>query len=66
MAVDEERSPREGGDCDASDCECARGVPVVPGGPVSVFRPVSREVIENELERWRGVIERLGNVDDTM
>ena len=66
MSVDEECSHREDGGCDAPESECARGVPVVPGGPVSVFRPVSREVIESELERWRGVLERLGNVDDTM
>lgn len=64
MAVDEMCSRSEDGGCDAS--ECARGVPVVPGVPVSVFRPVPREVIERELERWRGLLERLGNVDDTM
>ena len=61
MAVDEERSHREDGGCDAPESECARGVPVVPGGPVSVFRTVSREVIEDELERWYDLLERLGN-----
>lgn len=40
------------------------GVSVAPGGEVSVFRPVSREFIEAELERWSGLLERFGNVDD--
>ena len=40
------------------------GVSVAPDGEVSVFRPVSREFIEAELERWSGLLERLGNVDD--
>jgi len=31
---------------------------------VSVFRPVSREFIEAEMERWSGLLERLGNVGD--
>lgn len=40
------------------------GVSVAPDGEVSVFCPVSREFIEAELERWSGLLERLGNVDD--
>lgn len=40
------------------------GVSVAPDGEVSVFRPVSREFIEAELERWSGLLERLGNLDD--
>lgn len=40
------------------------GVSVAPDGEVSVFHPVSREFIEAELERWSGLLERLGNVDD--
>ena len=40
------------------------GVSVAPDGEVSVFSPVSREFIEAELERWSGMLERLGNVDD--
>ena len=38
-------------------------VPVVDGGDVSVWRPVSREVMERELARWKGVLDRLGGVD---
>ena len=48
-----------------SDCETAArggGVPVTGGGGVSVWRPVSREVMERELVRWRGVLDRLGDV----
>lgn len=37
------------------------GVPVVEGGPLSRPRAVSREFIEAELERWSGLLERLGN-----
>lgn len=33
------------------------------GGDVSVWRPVSREVMERELARWKGVLDRLGDVD---
>ena len=40
------------------------GVSVAHDGEVSVFRPVSREFIEAEMERWSGLLERLGNVDD--
>lgn len=40
------------------------GVSVAPDGEASVFRPVSREFIEAEMERWSGLLERLGNVDD--
>lgn len=39
------------------------GVPVVDGGDVSVWRPVSREVMERELARWKGVLDRLGDVE---
>ena len=38
-------------------------VPVVDGGDVSVCRPVSREFMERELARWKGVLDRLGDVD---
>lgn len=43
------------------------GVPVVEaihiveGGPLSQPRTVSREFIEEELERWSDLLERLGN-----
>lgn len=37
------------------------GVPVVEGGPLSQPCAVSREFIEAELERWSGLLERLGN-----
>ena len=40
------------------------GVSVAPDGEASVFRPVSREFIEAEMERWSGLLERLGNVGD--
>lgn len=49
-----------------SDCETAArggGVPVTGGGDVSVWRSVSREVMERELARWKGVLDRLGGVD---
>lgn len=36
-------------------------IPVVEGGPLSRPRAVSREFIEAELERWSGLLERLGN-----
>lgn len=51
----------EGGDAHGDDVV---GVSVAPDGEVSVFHPVSREFIESELERWSGLLERLGNVDD--
>lgn len=51
----------EGGDAHGDDVV---GVSVAHDGEVSVFRPVSREFIEAELERWSGLLERLGNVDD--
>lgn len=51
----------EGGDAHGDDVV---GVSVAPDGEVSVFHPVSREFIEAELERWSGLLERLGNVDD--
>ena len=44
-----------GGEQDLSSC--------VDGGDVSVWRPVSREVMERELARWKGVLDRLGGVD---
>lgn len=37
------------------------GVPVVEGGPLSQPRDVSHEFIEAELERWRDLLERLGD-----
>lgn len=36
-------------------------IPVVEGGPLSRPRAVSREFIEEELERWYDLLERLGN-----
>lgn len=39
------------------------GVPVVDGGDVSVWRPVSREFMEREMARWKGLLDRLGDVD---
>ena len=62
-AVDEGGGGRGGDDCGDMG---AGGVAVSPDGEVSVFRPVSREFIEAELERWSGLLERLGNVDDTV
>ena len=61
MVVGEECSPVGEGGSGATGCEC--GVPLVPGGPVVAFVPVSREVMERELARWKGVLDRLGNVD---
>ena len=51
----------EGGDAHGDDVV---GVSASPDGEVSVFHPVSREFIEAELERWSGLLKRLGNVDD--
>lgn len=51
----------EGGDAHGDDVV---GVSVATDGEVSAFHPVSREFIEAELERWSGLLERLGNVDD--
>ena len=36
-------------------------IPVVEGGPLSQPCVVSREFIEEELERWHDLLERLGN-----
>lgn len=55
------RNVDEGGDTRGDDVV---GVSVAPDGEVSVFRPVSREFIEAEMERWSGLLERLGNVGD--
>lgn len=52
-----------GGEQDLSSCVEGGGVPVVDGGDVSVWRPVSREVMERELARWKGLLDRLGGVD---
>lgn len=52
-----------GGEQDLSSCVEGGGVPVTDGGDVSVWRPVSREVMERELARWKGVLDRLGGVD---
>lgn len=52
-----------GGEQDLSSRVEGGGVPVVDGGDVSVWRPVSREVMERELVRWKGVLDRLGGVD---
>lgn len=52
-----------GGKQDLSSRVEGGGVPVVDGGDVSVWRPVSREVMERELARWKGVLDRLGGVD---
>lgn len=51
----------EGGDAHGDDVV---GVSVAHDGEVSVFRPVSREFIEAELDRWSGLLKRLGDVDD--
>ena len=55
------RNVDEGGDAHGDDVVV---VSVATDGEVSVFRPVSREVIEAEMERWSGLLERLGNVGD--
>lgn len=57
-----------GGGVPAADdgASAGDGVPVVEGGPLSQPQAVSREFIEAELERWSGLLERLGNVDDTV
>lgn len=53
-----------GGEQDLSSHVEGGGIPVVDGGgDVSVWRPVSREVMERELARWKGVLDRLGDVD---
>ena len=52
-----------GGEQDLSSCVEGGGVPVVDGGDVSVWRPVSREFMEREMARWKGVLDRLGGVD---
>lgn len=52
-----------GGEQDLSSRVEGGGVPVVDGGDVSVWRPVSREVMEREMARWKGVLDRLGDVD---
>ena len=52
-----------GGEQDLSSRVEGGGVPVADGGDVSVWRPVSREVMERELARWKGVLDRLGGVD---
>lgn len=51
-----------GGEQDLSSHVEGGGVPVVDGGDMSVWRPVSREVMERELARWKGVLDRLGDV----
>lgn len=43
------------------DASAGDGVPVVEGGPLSRPRAVSHEFIEEELERWHDLLERLGN-----
>jgi hypothetical protein len=55
------RNVDEGGDAHGDDVVV---VSVATDGEVSVFRPVSREFIEAEMERWSGLLERLGNVGD--
>lgn len=61
MSVVSRNGVSEGGDANGGDVV---GVSVAPDGEVSVFHPVSREFIEAEMERWSGLLERLGNVDD--
>lgn len=38
-------------------------VPVADGGDVSSWCPPSRQVMERELARWKGVLDRLGGVE---
>lgn len=53
-----------GGEQDLSSrVEDGGEVPVVDGGGVSVWRPVSREFMEREMARWKGLLDRLGGVD---
>lgn len=52
-----------GGEQDLSSCVEGGGVPVADGGDVSVWHPVSREFMEREMARWKGVLDRLGDVD---
>ena len=61
MSVVSRNGVSEGGDANGGDVV---SVSVAPDGEASVFRPVSREFIEAEMERWSGLLERLGNVDD--
>ena len=50
-----------GGEQDLSSRVEGGGVPVVDGGDAPVWRPVSREFMERELARWKGLLDRLGN-----
>ena len=52
-----------GGEQDLSSRVEDGGVPVVDGGDVSVWRPVSREFMEREMARGKGLLDRLGGVD---
>ena len=52
-----------GGEQDLSSRVEGGGVPVVDGGDVSAWRPVSREFMEREMARWKGLLDRLGGVD---
>ena len=52
-----------GGEQDLSSRVEGGGVPVVDGGDVSVWRPVSREFMECELARWKCLLDRLGGVE---
>ena len=52
-----------GGEQDLSSRVEGGGVPVADGGDVSSWCPPSREVMERELARWKGVLDRLGGVD---
>lgn len=52
-----------GGEQDLSSRVEGGGVPVVDGGDVSVWRPVSREFMERDMARWKGLLDRLGGVD---
>lgn len=52
-----------GGEQDLSSRVEGGGVPVVDGGDVSVWRPVSHEFMERELARWKGLLDRLGGVE---
>lgn len=52
-----------GGEQDLSSRVEGGGVPVVDGGDVSVWRPVSREFMEREIARWKGLLDRLGDVE---
>lgn len=50
-----------GGVPDDEGVPFVEAIPVIEGGLLSRPRTVSREFIEEELERWSDLLERLGN-----